>query len=120
MGPLEQMLTDEHEKEQDRKDRVKLMLRNSQRLLNLINQLLDLSKLDSGKMKLQVARQNMVPFLKGLTESFQFLAAQNKLELTFQSGEGDITLYFDLEKLEKVVCNLLSNAIKFTAPGGKR
>ncbi len=119
MGPLEQMLTDDDEKEQNRKDRVKLMLRNSQRLLNLINQLLDLSKLDSGKMKLQAARQNIVPFLKGLKDSFQFLATQNKLELTFQSEEEDITLYFDLEKLEKVICNLLSNAIKFTPPGGK-
>jgi signal transduction histidine kinase/DNA-binding response OmpR family regulator len=119
MGPLEQMLTDDDEEVRDRKDRVKLMLRNSQRLLNLINQLLDLSKLDSGKMKLQPVRQNIVPFLKGLTDSFHFLAAQNKLELTFQSEEEDITLYFDLEKLEKVVCNLLSNAIKFTPPGGK-
>jgi signal transduction histidine kinase len=119
MGPLEQMLTDDDEKEQDRKDRVKLMLRNSQRLLNLINQLLDLSKLDSGKMKLQAARQNIVLFLKGLKDSFHFLAAQNKLELTFQSEEEGITLYFDLEKLEKAVCNLLSNAIKFTPPGGK-
>ena len=119
MGPLEQMLTGDEEKEQDRKDRVKLMLRNSQRLLNLINQLLDLSKLDSGKMKLQAVRQNIVPFLKGLMDSFHFLAAQNKLDLTFHAEEEDISLYFDLEKLEKVVCNLLSNAIKFTPPGGK-
>jgi signal transduction histidine kinase/DNA-binding response OmpR family regulator len=119
MGPLEQMLTDDDEEVRNRKDRVKLMLRNSQRLLNLINQLLDLSKLDSGKMKLQAARQNIIPFIKGVQDSFHFLAAQNKLELTFQSEEEDITLYFDLEKLEKAVCNLLSNAIKFTPPGGK-
>jgi len=119
MGPLEQMLTEEEEKEQDRKERVKLMLRNSQRLLNLINQLLDLSKLDSGKMKLQAVRQNIISFLKGLTESFHFLAAQNKLDLTFHPEEEDITLYFDAEKLEKVICNLLSNAIKFTPAGGK-
>ena len=119
MGPLEQMLTDDDEEVKDREDRVKLMLRNSQRLLNLINQLLDLSKLDSGKMKLQAVQQDIVPFLKGLTDSFHFLAVQNKLDLTFQSKEEDIMLYFDLEKLEKVVCNLLSNAIKFTPPGGK-
>ncbi len=119
MGPLEQMLTEEEEKEQDRKERVKLMLRNSQRLLNLINQLLDLSKLDSGKMKLHAVRQNIISFLKGLTESFHFLAAQNKLDLTFHPEEEDITLYFDAEKLEKVICNLLSNAIKFTPAGGK-
>jgi signal transduction histidine kinase/DNA-binding response OmpR family regulator len=119
MGPLEQMLTDDDEEEQNQKERVKLMLRNSQRLLNLINQLLDLSKLDSGKMKLQAARQNIVPFLKGLTDSFHFMAAQNKLDLIFHAGEEDIMLYFDAEKLEKVICNLLSNAIKFTPPGGK-
>ncbi|MGD2085403.1 MAG: response regulator [Candidatus Aminicenantes bacterium] len=119
MGPLEQMLSDDDEKQPDRKDRVKLMLRNSQRLLNLINQLLDLSKLDSGKMKLQAARQNIVLFLKGLMDSFHFLATQNKLDLTFHTEEEDITLYFDAEKLEKVICNLLSNAIKFTPPGGK-
>jgi len=119
MGPLEQLLSEEEEEVRERKARVKLMLRNSQRLLNLINQLLDLSKLDSGKMKLQAARQNIVLFLKGLRDSFHFLAAQNKLELTFQSEEEDITLYYDLEKLEKVICNLLSNAIKFTPPGGK-
>jgi signal transduction histidine kinase/DNA-binding response OmpR family regulator len=119
MGPLEQMLTDDDEEVRDRKDRVKLMLRNSQRLLNLINQLLDLSKLDSGKMKLQAVRQNIVPFLKGLKDSFHFLAAQDKLDLTFHTEEEDITLYFDTEKLEKVVCNLLSNAIKFTPSGGE-
>ncbi|UCH96162.1 MAG: response regulator [Candidatus Aminicenantes bacterium] len=119
MGPLEQMLTDNHENERDRENRLKMMLRNSQRLLTLINQLLDLSKLDSGKMNLLAAHQNIILFLKGITDSFHFLAAQNKLDLTFHTEEEDIVLYFDSEKLEKVICNLLSNAIKFTPAGGK-
>ena len=120
-GPLEQMISQpraaESEREQEKK--LKLMLRNSQRLLNLINQLLDLSKIDSGKMKLECSHQNMIPFLKGILASFEILADQNELDLRFHSEDENITLYFDPEKLEKVLCNLLSNAVKFTPPGGR-
>jgi signal transduction histidine kinase/CheY-like chemotaxis protein/ligand-binding sensor domain-containing protein len=120
-GPLEQMLSqprdDESEKEQKKK--LKLMLRNSQRLLHLINQLLDLSKIDSGKMKLVCSQQNIVPFLKGIFASFEILADQNELDLQFHTEEENITLYFDPGKLEKVLYNLLSNAVKFTPPGGR-
>jgi signal transduction histidine kinase/AraC-like DNA-binding protein len=119
MGPLEQMLVDNRENEHHRKKHLNLMLRSAQRLLNLINQLLDLSKLDSGKMKLRATRQNIIPFLKGLLDPFYFLAAQRKLGLVFKAEREELTLYFDPEKLEKVFGNLLSNAIKFTGPGGE-
>jgi signal transduction histidine kinase/AmiR/NasT family two-component response regulator len=118
-GPLEQMLTSPQEEEREQKKKMRLMLRNSRRLLSLINQLLDLSKFDSGKMKLQASQQNIIPFLKGIVESFDSLAVQNELALEFHSQEENITLYFDGEKIEKAVCNLLINAIKFTPPGGK-
>ncbi|UCH96157.1 MAG: response regulator [Candidatus Aminicenantes bacterium] len=118
-GPLEQMLSSPQEDEGEQKKKMRLMLRNSRRLLSLINQLLDLSKFESGKMKLQACQQNIVSFLKGIVESFDSLAAQNELDLKFHSQEKDITLYFDAEKIEKAVCNLLINAIKFTPPGGK-
>jgi signal transduction histidine kinase/DNA-binding response OmpR family regulator/ligand-binding sensor domain-containing protein len=118
-GPLEQMLSSPREDEGEQKKKMRLMLRNSRRLLSLINQLLDLSKFDSGKMKLRASQQNIVPFLKGIVESFDSLAVQNELNLEFHSQEEDITLYFDGEKIEKAVCNLLINAIKFTPPGGK-
>ncbi|MGD2086176.1 MAG: response regulator [Candidatus Aminicenantes bacterium] len=118
-GPLEQMLTSPQEDEGEQKKKMRLMLRNSRRLLSLINQLLDLSKFDSGKMKLQASQQNIVPFLKGIVESFDSLAVQNELHLEFHTEAEDITLYFDGEKIEKAVCNLLINAIKFTPPGGK-
>ena len=120
-GPLEQMLSQprDADSEREQKRKLKLMLRNSQRLLNLINQLLELSKIDSGKMKLVCSQQNMIPFLKGIFASFEILADQNELDLQFHTQEESITLYFDPEKLEKVLCNLLSNAIKFTPPGGR-
>jgi signal transduction histidine kinase/DNA-binding response OmpR family regulator len=117
MGPLEQILSDCQDREMERK--MNLMLRNSQRLLNLINQLLDLSKFDSGRMKLQAVRQNIVPFLKSMKDSFKLAAQQHEVDLSFHTEKEDITLYFDTEKLENVMCNLLINAIKFTPPGGK-
>lgn len=117
MGPLEQMLSDTGESEQRR--RLRLMLRNSQRLLGLINQLLELSKIDSGKLNLQASRQDIVPFLKGIVATFELLAVQNDQELIFQTGEDKIFLYFDPEKIEEILCNLLSNAIKFTPQGGR-
>ncbi len=119
MGPLEQMLTGAQEKESKQKKKMRLMLRNSRRLLSLINQLLELSKFDSGTIKLQAARQNIVPFLKGILHSFDSLAVQNEVELIFQTEAEDIPLYYDPEKLEEVISNLLSNAVKFTPDGGR-
>ena len=117
MGPLEQIISTYSDKEL--KKTARIMLRNSQRLLNLVNQLLELAKLDSGKMKLNPSRKNIVPVLKTIAACFESLALQKKLELTVHSQEEDITLYFDPDKLEKIIGNLLSNAVKFTPPGGK-
>jgi signal transduction histidine kinase/DNA-binding response OmpR family regulator/ligand-binding sensor domain-containing protein len=117
MGPLEQMIAACPEQEQKRK--LRLMLRNSQRLLGLINQLLELSRFDSGKAKLKAGRHNIVPFLKGIVASFDYAVRQRDLDLTFHTREEDIVLYFDAEKIEAVVANLLINALKFTPAGGE-
>ena len=117
MGPLEHRLSKTRDKRQEKE--LNMMLRNARSLLDLINQLLDLSKLEGGRMKLQVSRQNIVPFLKGIVSSFESLTAREKLELTFHTRKDDIYLYYDAEKIEKTVTNLLFNALKFTPPGGK-
>jgi signal transduction histidine kinase/DNA-binding response OmpR family regulator/ligand-binding sensor domain-containing protein len=116
-GPLEQMIT--KHREPDETTQLQLMLRNSHRLLNLINQLLDLSKFESGKMVLRAGRQNIIPFLKGILASFESLAVKKNLALIFSSAEECIDLYFDSEKLERVIANLLANAVKFTPVQGK-
>jgi signal transduction histidine kinase/DNA-binding response OmpR family regulator len=118
MGPLEKMLSANANRDSEHQKTLNLMLRNSQRLLGLINQLLELSKFESGKIKLHACRQNIVPFLKGITASFESIAAANELNLTFQAKAENITLYFDPEKLEDIIFNLLANAVKFTPPGG--
>jgi signal transduction histidine kinase/DNA-binding response OmpR family regulator len=123
MGPLQQMLSPprpgSRDSEKEQKKRLKLMLLNSQRLLNLINQLLELSRFDSGKMKLQAAPQNIISFVKGVTASFEMAAEENELDLQFHSQEEPLILYFDGEKMEKAMCNLLANALKFTPAGGR-
>ncbi|MCP5101973.1 MAG: response regulator [bacterium] len=117
LGPLDKMIAQTTDTEQGRE--LNMMHRNSQRLLRLINQLLDLSKLDSGKMKLNAVPQNIIPFIIGIVSAFESLALQKKVDLNVDAGEAEIVLSFDPEKLEEVMCNLLINAVKFTPPGGK-
>jgi DNA-binding response OmpR family regulator/nitrogen-specific signal transduction histidine kinase len=117
IGPLEQMLSESRDDRQ--KEELKVILQNSQRLLTSINQLLDLSRFDTGTMKLQAASQNIVPFLEGILASFQMVAQQTELTLEFHSAVEEISLYFDTQKMEEVMYNLLINALKFSQPGGK-
>lgn len=117
MGPLEQMLGI-YSEDMQAKNRIQLMLRNSQRLLCLINQLLDLSRLSSGKMRLEATRKNIIPFLQGIMASFKLLSEQRNVELFFITKVEDITLYFNPDHLEQIMFNLLSNAFKNTPQGG--
>ncbi len=97
----------------------KLIRRNSQNLLRLINQLLDLSKLDSGKLQLNKINNDIISYLQYLTESFHSMAAEKGVRLTFYSEEPAIRMDYDEAKIQHIVYNLLSNAIKFTEANGK-
>jgi signal transduction histidine kinase len=101
------------------KEQCKMILRNSDRLLGLINQILDLSKLESGEIKLQVVETDIVQYLRALVLTFSPLADRQKVMLTFTSEEDLLTGYVDRDKMEKIVTNLLSNAFKFTPEEGK-
>ncbi len=92
--------------------------RNARRLLELINQLLDLSKLEAHSMALQAVEKDIVPFLKNIFFSMQLLADQKQIRLVFEAAPTPVSLYFDPDKLEKIFSNLLSNAWKFTPSGG--
>jgi len=101
----------------------RVMSRNAQRLLRLINQLLDLSKLESGVMLLSVGRYDLVAFLKAVVSSFESQAVRQNIRLRFEVGDaisdigGSLLWYFDREKMEQVLINLLSNAFKYTSEG---
>jgi signal transduction histidine kinase/ligand-binding sensor domain-containing protein/DNA-binding response OmpR family regulator len=96
-----------------------IIKRNAKRLLQLVNQLLDLSKLEAGKLQLQASRGNIVLFVKGLTMSFESLAERKDIKLKVTAEKNDIELYFDRDKMAKILANLLSNAFKFTGEGGE-
>jgi len=117
MGPIQQLLSEKFKG--NIKEQYQLILRNSSRLMQLINQLLDISKLEAGKMNLHTKKENIITLLKGLTTSFESLAKQKNIELIFQSEENETLIYYDSDKLEKIFTNLLSNALKFTPQGGK-
>lgn len=118
MGPLEEKLAgSSHDKKQQTE--FKMMLRNSRRLLNLVNQLLDLSRFDSGKMELQATAQDIVPFFKAIVNAFDSLAVQNGLTLKVHAPDRELILLYDAEKLEHAILNLMINAVKYTPSGGE-
>ncbi|MEZ4954328.1 MAG: ATP-binding protein [Saprospiraceae bacterium] len=97
---------------------LEVVRRNALRLQNLIDQLLDLSKLDSGKLTLQASPGKLILFIRSLVFSFESLAERKRIHLqtTFPPELSDA--YFDKDKWEKILVNLLSNAFKFTPENG--
>ena len=100
--------------------------KNADRLLQLINQLLELSKLEAGSTKIQASKTDLVKFLRRVLSSFISIADQKKIQILFngnplsdQSSEKEVFLYLDIEKFETVIYNLLSNALKFSPEGEK-
>lgn len=98
---------------------VGMMQRNLSRLQTLINQLLDLSKLEAGKMTPQIQQADLAYFMKQLLASFDSLAENKHITFVYDKSITPQVAYFDSDKIEKIITNLLSNAFKFTAEGGE-
>jgi signal transduction histidine kinase/DNA-binding response OmpR family regulator len=116
LGPAEQMM----DQSEDTTARQKLYLikDNAKKLLGLVNQLLDFSRLESGVMKLQVSSGDIVRFLRRVVMSFESWAEKKKIMLEFKSEIEANEGLFDSDMLEKIMNNLMSNALKFTKEGG--
>ncbi len=95
-----------------------MIIRNGENLLSLVNQMLDLSKLENGKLVLNLIQNNVVNFLKYLAESFHSYAESRGVQVHFLSESDSVLMDYDPEKLQQIVVNLLSNAVKFTQKGG--
>jgi signal transduction histidine kinase/AraC-like DNA-binding protein len=118
IGPLEDILSKEGLTEKNRVT-MERMHRNAVRLLGLINQLLDLSKLDAGSMKLEMGESDILRFSRLIISSFQPLADRKNIHYDADIPEKAYITYFDSDKLEKILTNLLSNAFKYTPDDGK-
>ncbi|MEM7371998.1 MAG: response regulator [Bacteroidota bacterium] len=95
----------------------KMIRRNTDQLLDLVNQILDLRKLEAGQLSLHLEQIEAGAFIRHLTESFQPLAENKDISLTSVPSVEEIWMDLDTEKLIRIMSNLLSNAIKFTPSG---
>ena len=115
IGPLEQLLASVNDGKVIQS--LKLMLRNAKNLLELINQLLEISKIEKGNVKLKFQKGNIAEELNYIVEMFSSFATEKNIELAFTQGHSDFNGYIDKEKFNKIIINLLSNAFKHTPKG---
>jgi signal transduction histidine kinase/DNA-binding response OmpR family regulator/ligand-binding sensor domain-containing protein len=97
---------------------IDMIVRNGENLLNLVNEMLDLSKLEDGKMMLNLANGDVINFLRYIVESFQSLAISQQKQFHFLSDADELVVAYDAEKIRQIITNLLSNALKFTPAQG--
>lgn len=116
IGPVEKLLLNRQEGENARQ--LGTIKKNSESLLQLVSELMDFRKAESGHLQLHVSRENIVAFVRDIYTSFFNLAGTRNIKADFIASENDMEVYFDREQLEKVFFNLLSNAFKFTPDGG--
>ncbi|MEM8524316.1 MAG: two-component regulator propeller domain-containing protein [Bacteroidota bacterium] len=95
-----------------------MIARNGESLLDLINQMLDLSKIENGKLSLKLIQGDIVSYLRYLVESFHSFAENKDIQIHFLSDLEAKTMDYDPEKVQQIISNLLSNAVKFTSAGG--
>ncbi|MCB0742790.1 MAG: response regulator [Ignavibacteriae bacterium] len=116
MGPAEQII------KQSKNSRVieeaKLIYRSAKKINRLTNQLMDISKIESGKIKLKTSKQNLISILDENISLFRSITERKNISMNLSNETNEIYIYLDRDKLDKIIGNLLSNAIKFTPVGG--
>ena len=117
MSPLKQMR--EAEKDPHQKDLYNLMYRNSLRILRLVNQIMDMRKVDEGKMQLHFLETDIVYFVRDIMQSFDNMAVTRNINLSLSPASEVINLWIDQGNFDKIIFNLLSNAFKHTPDGGR-
>jgi signal transduction histidine kinase len=117
LGPTQKWLADRPLLEEQRRDLL-IIERNARMLLKQVNDLLDISKLEAGKMELAAVPLDLGSLIRQVAANFEALALEREINLTVKTPEF-LETQLDRQKIERVVLNLLSNAFKFTPPGGQ-
>lgn len=116
-GPVEYVLSNKR-LPADVREQLQVVERNTNRMLHLINQILDFRKIQNRKMKMQVQRVDVVAFTRKVMENFDSVAEEHRIDFLFETEKPGLYLWIDADKYEKIIFNLLSNAFKYT-PNGK-
>ncbi|MDR2388987.1 MAG: response regulator [Tannerellaceae bacterium] len=116
IGPLEKLLKESHDAATKRT--LERMHRNARRILGLINQLLDIRKIDKGQMILRCSETDMVGFIEELFDVFEDQAVRRNIKFTFERHMQQLPVWIDRNNFDKILMNLLSNAFTYTPNDG--
>ncbi|MDE6498016.1 MAG: response regulator [Muribaculaceae bacterium] len=117
ISPLQKLLASDNDS--GRRREYGLILRNAKRILRLIDELMDLRKIEKHQMKLELADTRLVPFVTDLCDTFARVSADKHIELNFNYDNAEIAAPIDSANFDKILMNLLSNAVKYTPEGGR-
>lgn len=116
-SPLEELKAVEDDRQKQKL--IEIIGRNTKRLSRLVNQVLDLRKLDQGAEKLALSSNDMIKLARNIVHDFMDAALQRSINLNFYTSEKESSFMFDFEKVEKVIYNLITNALKYTPDNGE-
>lgn len=118
LSPIEKLISNASLDEKIRNS-LALIYRNAKRLQRMANQLKDLTKLETGDLRLNLSRGDIIYFIKEIHHSFLDYAYEHKIEFDFDTNQEQCIVWFDPDKLDKIIYNILSNAFKFTSEKGR-
>lgn len=117
--PLEKLISDTENDHKNINSQLKTVHNNTLKLQQIVNQILDLQKLDENQLKLNLSSFEFISFLKEIAKSFEPYCLQTKCKLSFSSNISAANVYLDNAKLYSIVNNLLSNAFKYNIENGE-
>ncbi|WP_269009207.1 two-component regulator propeller domain-containing protein [Aquirufa ecclesiirivi] len=118
ISPLEKYFLNNTQANKEQKSRVLAIYQNAQKLLHLINQLLDLSKIEAGKQQPVIAQHDLILQVNGILQGFETYAIQKQIKLKWTAPVDSLFVFYDADIIEKCISNLLSNAFKHTPEDG--
>ena len=118
LGSINRLLRGKDEVNDELSNSIETIKKNGNKLVNLVNELLDHRKLEFDKIKLHLVHENLVEFCEEIYLSFKEMALEKGIEFIFKTNIDDVLVWFDKNQLEKVLYNLLSNSFKFTKTAG--
>lgn len=118
ISPVQKLINTDHDP--SRQVAYRSIMKNSERIVKLMDQMLDAQKIDKGQMSLHFRPTDLVPFVAETASYFNAQAAERGIDFTFHhDGIDSLTLWIDRSGLDKIIVNILSNAFKFTGDSGK-
>lgn len=116
IGPLQKLISSD--KDVERQKSYKLIYNNSRRILQLINQLMDLRKIDKGQMPMHFVETEIIEFVDDIYKFFQYKAVSKEIQFRFLHKDEKLNVWVDPKNFDKIIFNLLSNAFKYTPYNG--